>query len=383
MVGSNTIRSTFKLTVAIVTHVTMTTPTRIKAIPSRRSIMEQRKQEQQTSIEVAKDDSLEVEDLNDRSGSPTSIKSFPFDEQNKHTEGKKLVFQQQQEEDDDKESTNPQDVEKEVEEEDVKEEEEEEEVAVVAQQEGEDKSQFAEASLADETTAFMTNLSPKEVLNTSLTEAGEEIILEEETDDEIELEAKQEKNQGETLLNTVNEEDQEGPEEDQQLETENDIVDEAKIVDEAETEGKVQRKKEQDEHDLVSVENSIQVDGLPPPPQDDSENLPKRITKSIFGRCGIGLPDEREWPKSKREWWNLVLDTTEGALETFGGENWDDPWYEDQKGRRRRRSRRNDDRRRSRSEHRNRGTRTSKRASSVDSAMPEIVIPKDTRTQLV
>ena len=382
MVGSNTFRSTFKLKLAIVTHITMTTPTRINSIPSRRSIMEQRKkeQEQQTSIEVAKDDSLEVEDLNDRSGSPTSIKSFPFDEQNKHTEGKKLVFQQQQQQqDDDNDSTNPQDVEEEVEE-DV----EEEEVAVVAQPEGEDKSQFAEASLADETTAFMTNLSPKEGLNTSITEAGEEIILEEETDDEIELEAKQEKDQEETLLNTVNEEDQEGPEEDQELETENEENEhEAKIVEEAETEGKVQRTKEQDEHDLVSVENSIQVDGLPPPPQDDSENLPKRITKSIFGRCGIGLPDEREWPKSKREWWNLVLDTTEDALETFGGENWDDPWYENQKGRRRRRSRRNDDRRRSRSEHRNRGTRTSKRASSVDSAMPEIVIPKDTRTQLV
>ena len=368
----------------------MTTPTRINSIPSRRSVMEQRKQEQQTSIEVAKDDSLEVEDYDDAClGSPTSIKSFPFDEQNKHTEGKKLVFQQQQQQqqhDDDNDSTNSQDVEKEVEE-DVEEEEEEEEVAVVAQHEGEGKSQFAEASLADETTAFMTNLSPKEVLNTSLTEAGEEIILEEETDDEIELEAEQEKymekDQGETLLNTVNEEDQEGQEEGQELETENkENEPEAKFVDEAETEGKVKRKKEQDEHDLVSVENSIQVDGLPPPPQDDSENLPKKITKSIFGRCGIGLPDEREWPKSKREWWNLVLDTTEGALETFGGENWDDPWYEYQKGRRRR-SRRNDDRRRSRSEHRNRGTRTSKRASSVDSAMPEIVIPKDTRTQLV
>ncbi|CAJ1960324.1 unnamed protein product [Cylindrotheca closterium] len=67
-----------------------------------------------------------------------------------------------------------------------------------------------------------------------------------------------------------------------------------------------------------SIANSIAADGKGPRTR---KNEKERSKWSLFG-CGI----VEEVPSTKQEWWNFVLDSTEGALQTVGGNHWDDPW---------------------------------------------------------
>ncbi|KAL3942010.1 MAG: hypothetical protein SGBAC_003722 [Bacillariaceae sp.] len=67
-----------------------------------------------------------------------------------------------------------------------------------------------------------------------------------------------------------------------------------------------------------SVANSIAADGKGSRKRKSEK---ERSKWSLFG-CGI----VEEVPSTKQEWWNFVLDSTEGALQTVGGSHWDDPW---------------------------------------------------------
>jgi len=70
-----------------------------------------------------------------------------------------------------------------------------------------------------------------------------------------------------------------------------------------------------------SIANSIAVDDKGP---RTKKNEKERSKWSLFG-CGI----VEEVPSTKQDWWNFVLDSTEGALQTVGGNHWDDPWHDD------------------------------------------------------
>lgn len=112
------------------------------------------------------------------------------------------------------------------------------------------------------------------------------------------------------------------------------------------------------------------------------------MNKWNFLNCGIL---DEELPKTNREWWNFVLDKTEGALQGLAGEHWDDPWAVAGEKKSRPRSSnqsKSEDRRRSRSAAQNRKASSRKKSSSVSrssSADPlsKRPFPRDTRTQLV
>jgi hypothetical protein len=136
-----------------------------------------------------------------------------------------------------------------------------------------------------------------------------------------------------------------------------------------------------EEDRLAQLENTSAVEesikGVSNEIQNISDDGAKKKKKSSkYQKNRTSEEKSGYWPTTKREWWNFVLDKTEGALQNLGGDHWDDPFYSEQKGSLRRRSK-------SAHQKKRKSSRRGKRNSSVDAEKQIPHPPKDTRTQLV